>query len=70
MPFVAGGAAATPPDCLCEIPAHPCNLKPFLFGTSSGYSYGFLLVSSMAPFFEVITFLLFEPLGADFELSS
>ena len=27
-------------------------------------------VSSMAPLFEVIIFLLFEPLGVDFELSS
>ena len=28
------------------------------------------VVSSLAPFFEVIIFLLFEPFGVDFELSS
>ena len=30
----------------------------------------FFFVSSMARFFEVIVFLIFEPLGVDFELSS
>ena len=43
MPFVAGGAPATPSDGLCQIPAHPfprqkksfqklCNLKTFFSG--------------------------------------
>ena len=36
----------------------------------AGQIYRFFCVSSMAPFFEVIIFLLFEPLGVDFELSS
>ena len=30
----------------------------------------FLFVSSVAPFLEVFVFLIFEPLGVDFELSS
>ena len=34
------------------------------------YLWLFFFVSSMAPIFEVIIFLLFEPLGVDFELSS
>ena len=38
---------------------HVCQLYLWLF-----------FVSSMAPFFEVIVFLIFEPLGVDFELSS
>ena len=46
-----------------------CNLKAF-FSTSPGYIYAFLFVSSLAPFFEIIIFLIFEPLGVDFELSS
>ena len=40
------------------------------FGTSSGYIYAFLFMYSLAPFFEFIIFLIFEPLDVDFELSS
>ena len=44
-----------------------CNLKTFFRDLVWLYLWLFF-VSSMAPFFEVIIFLLFEPLGIDFEL--
>ena len=74
----SGRAPATPPDSLCQIPAHPYppskkSLKNFVtkklfFSGPRLAIFMFFFVSSMAPFFEVIIFLLFEPLGFDFEL--
>ena len=46
------------------------NSQNFFLGSLPGQIYGFLFVSSFAPFFEVIVFLIFEPLGVDFELPS
>ena len=46
------------------------EFSKLLFGLPSWPNLLFLFVSSFAPFFEVIVFLLFEPLGVDFELSS
>ena len=47
------------------------NSQNFFLGSLPGQVYGFLSsVSSFAPFLEVIVFLIFEPLGVDFELSS
>ena len=45
------------------------HVQNFFFGTSSGYIYVFFMCS-VAPLFEIIIFLLFEPLGVEFELSS
>ena len=41
-----------------------------LSGLPSWPNFLFFFTSSFAPVFEVIIFLLFEPLGVDFELSS
>ena len=46
-----------------------CNLQTSFSGPRLAI-FMVLVMSSMAPFFEVIIFLLFEPLGVDFELSS
>ena len=41
-----------------------------IFGLSSWRNVLLFFVSAFAPFFEVIVFLILEPLGVDFELSS
>ena len=41
-----------------------------LYGLHSWPNLLFFFVSASAPFFEVIVFLILEPLGVDFELSS
>ena len=41
-----------------------------LFGLPSWPNLLLFFVSAFAPFFEVIVFLILEPLGVDFELSS
>ena len=46
------------------------NSQNFFWGSLPGQIHGFLFVSSFAPFFEIIVFLISEPLGVDFELSS
>ena len=84
MPAVAGGAPGSsrdPPGRTLPNPRAPLppskkeNLKNFLtsellFRDLVWLYLWLCFVSSMAPFFEVIIFLLFEPLGVDFELSS
>ena len=80
MPFVAGGAPATPPGGPLSNPRAPLlpSKKKFqnlliskLFFLDLVWPNLWLFfVSSLAPFFEVIGFLILEPLGVDFELSS
>ena len=81
MPFVAGGAPGTPPEgppYAPRPPLPPSKKKVFknlvtsklLFRDLVWLYLWLFFVSSMAPLFEVIIFLLFEPLGVDFELSS
>ena len=41
-----------------------------LFGFSSWRNLLFFFVSAFAPFFEVVVFLILEPLGVEFELPS
>ena len=81
MPFVAGGAGPTPPGRTLpnpRAPLPPSKKKVFknlvtsklLFRDLVWLYLWLFFVSSMAPLFHVIIFLLFEPLGVDFELSS
>ena len=46
------------------------NSQNFLLASLPGQIDCFFFASSFAPFFEVVVFLIFEPLGVDFELSS
>ena len=46
------------------------EFSKLLFGLPSWPNLLFFFVSAFAPFFEVIVFLILEPLGVDFELSS
>ena len=77
----SGGAAATPPGRTLPNPRAPLppskkeKLKNFLtsellFRDLVWLYFCFLFVSSLARFFEVIVFLLLEPLGVNFELPS
>ena len=46
------------------------HAQKLIFGLSSWRNLLLFFVSAFAPFFEVIVFLILEPLGVDFELSS
>ena len=46
------------------------NSQNFFLGSLPGETFCFVSVSSFAPFFEVFVFLIFEPLGVDFDPSS
>ena len=46
------------------------EFSKLLIGLPSWPNCLFFLASSFAPFFEIVVFLIFEPLGVDFELSS
>ena len=80
MPFVAGGAAPSPPTDPPKSPRTPSSLQKRkiknLFNFRTLFSgprlaiFLFFFVSSLARFFEVIVFLLLEPLGVNFELPS
>ena len=48
----------------------PLNSHNFFLASLPGQTYCSFCVSCFAPFLEVVVFLIFEPLGVDFKLSS